>query len=292
MLWINGTNDINFPLDSWQKSVNVAKGPSKQRAEIRMPHGHIGFMSNEAVAFADEITNNSILLPEIGKVERTGNQVSVKVDGNKEIIKAELCYTLHGAKRSNRIWESIPALISGKTVSAALPENATAFYFNITNERQLMVSSEYIETDSRGKLSNVAIDTDSFDKWVLVDLVQRKDSGKYLAPSGKNINFIATDKVVQYLYMPALPVSNESQVEFNFKAEGSGQGQIGFFTYENEKWKQTDGMKLENFIIGKDTKKFHFILSVKGEKIKAIRVLIGATPNSEVKFSDLKISLK
>jgi len=290
MLWINGTNDINFPLDSWQKSINVAKGQSKQRAEIRMPHGHNGFISDEAVAFADGIINSTAFLPEIGKVERTGNQVSVKIFGNKEIVKAELCCTLYGGKRSNRIWESVPALVSGETVTAVLPENTTAFYFNITNERRLMVSSEYIETGATGKLPKVIIDTDSFSKWVLVNPAQQKDSGKYLEVSGKTVNLTATDKAVQYLYMPALPVLDGEQVEFSFKVEGSGQGQVGFFPYSDEKWTSSGGLALQSFLPETTPREYKFTLPAKGDKIKAIRVVIGAAPNSSIKYSELKIN--
>lgn len=292
MLWINGTNDINFPLDSWQKSINIVKGQSKQRAGIRMPHGHIGFESDEAVAFADRIINGTASLPEIGKVERTGNQVSAKVIGNKEIIKAELCYTLDGGKRSNRLWESIPATISGETVTAALPENTTAFYFNITNERRLMLSSEYIETDVTGKLPKVMVDTNSFSKWALVDSGQQNDSGKYLSVSGKTVNLIAADKAVQYLYIPALPILDGGLIEFSFKVEGSGQGQIGFFAYADEKWTVADGHSFQSFLAEITPKEYKLTLPVKSAKVKSVRVLIGALPNSTIKFSDLKINIK
>ena len=39
ILWINGTNDTHFPLDSWQISINMVKERSMQRTEIRMPMG-------------------------------------------------------------------------------------------------------------------------------------------------------------------------------------------------------------------------------------------------------------
>jgi dienelactone hydrolase len=292
MLWANGTNDINFPLDSWQKSINTAKGPGRQRAEIRMPHGHNGFMSKEAVAFADEITENTVSLPEIGEIERVGDKVSAEVVGNKEIIKAELCYTLYGGKRSNRIWESGPAIVSGKTVTAVLPKNTTAFYFNITNERGLMLSSKYVETGATGELVPVLIETESFEKWVLVDLAQRGDGGKYLEVSGKTVSLMAADKAVQYLYMSAIPALNGGRVEFSFKAEGSGRGQIGFIAYADEKWTQTDGHAFQSFLSETASKDYKFTLPIKGEKIKVIRVLIGAEQNSKVKFSDLKINIK
>jgi hypothetical protein len=292
MLWINGTNDVNFPLDSWQKSIYVATGPSKQRAEIRMPHGHDGFLSNEAVAFADENLNKAHSLPEIGKVERNGNQVSVKVVGNKEVIKAELCYTLYGGKRSNRIWKSVPALIIGDTATAALPENATGFYFNITNERGLMFSSEYIESGATGKLPKIMVDTDSFSKWILVNPAQQKDSGKYLEASGKIVKLASQDKPVQYLYTPALPISDGGQIEFGFQAEGVGQGQIGFFAYEDEKWAQTSGHAFQSFLPEPASTEYKFTIPVKGEKIKSVRVVIGAAPNSKLKYRELKIHIR
>lgn len=144
-LWLNGTNDLSFPLDAWQKSIDAVKGDTLQRIEIRMPHGHIGFKSSEAAAFADGIVKGRNILPLTGNIDHIGNQISMKIECAKKIIAAELSYTLETGKRSDRLWKSIPIDIPDQTVAAILPEKTTAFFFNITTEDNLMLSSEYIE---------------------------------------------------------------------------------------------------------------------------------------------------
>ena len=140
------------------------------------------------------------------------------------------------------------------------------------------------------KPASVMIDTDSFSEWTLVDIEQRKDSGKYLNVSGKTVNLISGDKAVQYFNTQSLPISDGGQVDFSFKAEGSGQGQVGFFAYADEKWTSTDGLAFQSFLPEMTSKEYKFALPVKGTKIKAIRVLIGVAPNSSIKYSELKIS--
>lgn len=141
--------------------------------------------------------------------------------------------------------------------------------------------------------NSTTIDTETFTQWELANVTLREDRDSYIKVQDKTILLFSTaDKLIWCFYTPSIPCENGRQVEFTFNAEGSGKGQVGFFAYENEKWTQTDGMKLENFIVEKDAKKFHFTLPVKGDKIKAIRLVIGANPQSEVKFSDLKINIK
>jgi hypothetical protein len=140
------------------------------------------------------------------------------------------------------------------------------------------------------KPAAVMIDTDSFSGWALVDAAQQQDkSGKYLKVSDKTVNISAVDKAVEYFNIPALPVLNGGQVEFSFKAEGSGQGEVGFFAYSDDKWTPTEGTTYQKFTLTATPKEYKFTLPVKGDKIKSVRVLIGASPNSNAKYSELKI---
>jgi PhoPQ-activated pathogenicity-related protein len=148
MLWINGTNDPHFPMDSWQKSIRSAKGSCMQRAEINMPHGSKwAFMNKEAVAFANSILNNDDPLPNFGEVKRTSLIMEAQVTSAIPITKVELFYTLDTCNRTIRQWEKIPASIQGTAVTAILPPNTVAYFINVTDRRGLMVSSEYIEID-------------------------------------------------------------------------------------------------------------------------------------------------
>jgi len=40
MLFVNGTNDFAYPLDSYMKSYTLPKGPRSIRVTVKMPHGH------------------------------------------------------------------------------------------------------------------------------------------------------------------------------------------------------------------------------------------------------------
>ena len=138
------------------------------------------------------------------------------------------------------------------------------------------------------------IDTGTFEKWVLVDFELRKESDKYVRIEDNTINISDKSSIKNiWVFNPvSIPCTNGENVEFSFNAKGMGYGQIGFLAYEDDKWTATDGMGIMNFSVEENMESFKFNLPVKGGKIKAIRVLIGATPNSDVKFSYLKISLK
>ena len=150
------------------------------------------------------------------------------------------------------------------------------------------------EQPETGKIIAPAVitDTDYFDGWTLVDIAQRENSRKYLNISGKNVNLTAGDKVVQYFKIQSLPISNGKKIEFSFKAEGNGQGQVGFFAYSDEKWTQTTGNMYQNFTLQLMPKEYSFSLPLESDTIKAVRVLIGAATNSNVTYSDLKINIK
>jgi hypothetical protein len=42
MLWVTGTNDFAYPMDSLQKSYRLPSGPRALCITVRMPHGHGG----------------------------------------------------------------------------------------------------------------------------------------------------------------------------------------------------------------------------------------------------------
>jgi len=40
MLWVTGTNDFAYPLDSLQRSYRLPRGPRSLCIRVEMPHGH------------------------------------------------------------------------------------------------------------------------------------------------------------------------------------------------------------------------------------------------------------
>ena len=144
-LWVNGTNDKHFSMPATQESSRSVKGPATLRFELRMRHGHYpGWAPEEIYAFASSIAQEGDPLILLGKPQVNGSQVSVSYTASKNVAKAELMYTLDEGIWNQRTWEVAPASVSGSNLSASIPEGATTICFTATDDRNLMVSSEYI----------------------------------------------------------------------------------------------------------------------------------------------------
>jgi pimeloyl-ACP methyl ester carboxylesterase len=146
-LWIKGTNDPWFPMDIWQKSLESVKGPVFMRVPIRLKHAHI-WNEKEIYAFADAVVNGGTPLAKVGNVGYDSANAKVSVESKTKLTNAELCYTKDSGVWENRFWQSVPAKILGDgKVSASIPPDTKAFYFNITDERGLTVSSKYTDIE-------------------------------------------------------------------------------------------------------------------------------------------------
>jgi len=149
MLWVTGTNDFAYPMDSLQKSYRLPKGPRTLAIRPRMPHGHGGAGENpeEIHAFADNILNGDTPLARITKQGRDGNTAWVEFSAKTPITAAELHYTKATGKWQDREWVFVPANLDTKAgkASAQIPEGATVYYINLTDEKDHVVSSEHEE---------------------------------------------------------------------------------------------------------------------------------------------------
>ena len=167
MLWVTGTNDFAYPMDSLQKSYRLTQGDRTLCIRIRMPHGHGGAGENpeEIHAFANSLLTGKAACPmgalftcpgssscsekplaTITDQGQDGGTAWVTFKAETTITSAELIYTKDTGKWQDRLWESIPATIDhdANKATATIPEGATVFYLNLTDERNLVVSSEHI----------------------------------------------------------------------------------------------------------------------------------------------------
>ncbi|MEX0321878.1 MAG: acetylxylan esterase [Puniceicoccaceae bacterium] len=145
--WVNGTNDKHFPMPSTQNSANATIGPVTIRYELEMRHGHYpGWEPKEIYAFADSVVKGGTPLAKIGKPKITvDGAIEVSYSSSNQIKLAKLLYTKDTTAWPVRKWIEVPADVSASSLSAAVPEGATVLYFNATDERGLMVSSQFIE---------------------------------------------------------------------------------------------------------------------------------------------------
>jgi len=158
-LWVTGSNDFAYPMDSLQKSYSALKVPYTLCVRLRMPHGHGAAGENpaEILAFADSVTRGGRPLPAITRVVREGRAVRADfATSGRAIAKAELNFTTHTGKWQERVWQAQPAAINKGdaetgTLEAELPEESKVWYFNLFTDDGLCVSSRHEELDQSGK---------------------------------------------------------------------------------------------------------------------------------------------
>jgi len=144
MFFVNGTNDKHYRIDSYMKSYDEVKSPKNIRIQVNMPHGHevgwapkeIGLYIDNALQFRSETSLPSCSFPEVkdGKVTATVAGGPVK--------SAVLNYALPGPTMHERQWLTVPATVENGIVSApAPPADSDMYFFNVTDQRDAMVSS-------------------------------------------------------------------------------------------------------------------------------------------------------
>lgn len=149
MLWVDGSNDFAYPMDSLQKSYRLPQGPRILCVRVRMPHGHGGPGENpeEIHAFAGALFKKGVPLARIVSSGRSKMNAWAVFESVAPIKRAELNYTTATGKWQDREWVTVPAVldVDAGRVSASLPAKTSVYYFNIVDDRNLVVSSEHDE---------------------------------------------------------------------------------------------------------------------------------------------------
>jgi dienelactone hydrolase len=148
MLWLNGSNDHFFTINSVQKSYRIAPVPHTLCTRIRMYHGQDGLASGapEILTFAESIVNQGVPLARVLKQGVEGRQAWVSYESSRSIIRAELNFTREVGLWEKRNFVTVPATVdaTAKRVSGEVAAGSTGYYFNLIDDRNLIVSSEYV----------------------------------------------------------------------------------------------------------------------------------------------------
>lgn len=145
ILFCNGVSDRHFRPDSWWSTCRLVK-PELRHTALRVGMGHAHPPSGdqpEVAAFADAAVRGGKPLPRI--VSQTPE--SVVYDAPIPLKRAELNCTEDTGDWTRRRWKIVPARIDRekRTVTAEIPPAATAWYFNIIDERGCIASGEIEE---------------------------------------------------------------------------------------------------------------------------------------------------
>ena len=148
ILWVNGTNDFAYPMDSWKKSYLLPTGPRDLCLRVRMPHGHgpAGENPEEIHVFANSILRQGKPLPKIVGDGQTENELWATFKSDVPITKAELNFTLDSGRWQDRKWEQARATFDAEKgrVSAQIPAEAKVYYLNLFDDRNCAVSTQHV----------------------------------------------------------------------------------------------------------------------------------------------------
>ncbi|MEI7732050.1 MAG: acetylxylan esterase [Verrucomicrobiota bacterium] len=146
-LWVTGSNDFAYTMNALQKSYRLPTGGRNLCIRLRMPHGHggAGEKPKEIQIFADSLLKDGAPLPRVTAQGREARTAWATCESKVPVAKAELCFTRDTGKWQDRKWELAPAqLVAGKA-TAPLPDQTKVYYFNFTDERECVVSTEHEE---------------------------------------------------------------------------------------------------------------------------------------------------
>jgi dienelactone hydrolase len=159
ILFVNGTNDVHYVLDSYQKSFDRIPHDKKQmRITVKMPHGHQpGWAPIEIGLFIDSHCLEGKPLPIPGKPIIKDSTIELPCTlTNGTLTKAELHYTTDTGLRSARNWTTVPATANATTLTGTgpfaitnytitapkPPAEANTWFLTLTNSRNATVSTD------------------------------------------------------------------------------------------------------------------------------------------------------
>ena len=151
ILFVNGTNDFAYPLDSYMKSFDSVPSERQLCVTVNMPHGHReGWAPKEIGLFVDQHLHGTKPLPVLDELVVKDGEASLRWKGPLKVTTATMHHTTDTTEINKRNWTSTRATIAGQNVTAsAPPSNATAWFFTVQDERGAIVSSRVILPDDR-----------------------------------------------------------------------------------------------------------------------------------------------
>jgi cephalosporin-C deacetylase-like acetyl esterase len=157
ILFINGTNDFAYPLDSYMKSYDAVPGAKQIRVTVNMPHSHpAGWAPQEIGLFVDQHLQGGKPLPTVGEPRIADGKVRVRCASPLKLVRGSLHLTTAAGAFKEREWQSAPATIDEETLVADVPPaEATAWFVTVADERGAIVSSRVVlresKNDSQGR---------------------------------------------------------------------------------------------------------------------------------------------
>ena len=152
ILFVNGTNDFAYPLDSYKRSYQAVPrfedlaNPDRLCVTLRMPHGHeAGWAPKEIGLFVDGVLKGGEPLAKVAMPTIGGGKISAKFASNVPVETAELLYAIDAGPWPKREWKATAASVVGDTVEATLPaDRPLVAFLNVVDRRGATSSSPHL----------------------------------------------------------------------------------------------------------------------------------------------------
>ncbi|MEZ6135097.1 MAG: alpha/beta fold hydrolase [Pirellulaceae bacterium] len=147
ILFVNGTNDFAYPLDSYMKSFDAVPADAKQLCvTVNMPHGHPpGWAPPEIERFISQHLLGSEPLPRLGSPELAGELIIVPVEGKQPVAAAQLHFTTDTSAINQRKWTTQAAEVHEARITANTPPaDTTAWFVTAQDARDATVSTRIV----------------------------------------------------------------------------------------------------------------------------------------------------
>ena len=146
VLFVNGTNDFAYPLDSYAKTYDLVQGRRNLRITVNMPHGHPeGWAPAEIGLFVDEHLRGGRPLPKDPAAPEPSTARLSPTCGPRRIWSRPTA--LHDRDRPDQqaaVADSPGRIEGSRIVAKAPPQEATIWFLTVTDERGAVVSSELV----------------------------------------------------------------------------------------------------------------------------------------------------
>jgi dienelactone hydrolase len=143
IFFVNGTNDLSFPLDSYMKTCNLVKAQRNIRITVNMEHGHpAGWNPKEIQLFIDQYLRGGVPLPSIKNEILSNGQIRAAVVVDSKLQGAQLNYTTDTGQLDKRSWHTIEVKLEGDAIKAMFPANVTIWFLTVRDEREAIISGQ------------------------------------------------------------------------------------------------------------------------------------------------------
>lgn len=153
ILFVNGTNDFAYPLDSYMKSFDLVPKNKQLCVTVNMPHSHQdGWAPAEIGLFIDQHLREEQQLLRVGEPKITDKVVMVDVDGftaENPMVAAQVHFTIGKEAINQRTWQTRDAVLEAKggeivVTADAPPSEATAWFITVKDRRNATVSTRTV----------------------------------------------------------------------------------------------------------------------------------------------------